>query len=136
VETLKEPNLPDEDVHILLPTQQIDLLRTVSERYKSLSDRLVVKANMAGELVLRVETDTVKVETKWTNLTNPPLSLPALTPLTADPAAVGVETHPSTRRPRMDFSSIRISAKDWSNMLKVGVSATRMLACRADWCSV
>lgn len=50
-----------------------DVLRSVSERYKSLSDKLFVMANMAGELKLRVEADEVKVETKWTGLVNPPL---------------------------------------------------------------
>jgi Hus1-like protein len=50
-----------------------DTLRAVSERYKSLNDKLVVLANMAGELKLRVEADEVKVETKWQGLINPPL---------------------------------------------------------------
>jgi HUS1 checkpoint protein len=68
----REPSLPPEDVHILLPSS-IDALRSVSERYKSLSDKLYVMANMAGELKLRVETEEVKVETRWTGLVNPPL---------------------------------------------------------------
>lgn len=72
----KEPVLPDEDVHILLPLP-IDTLRGVSERYKSLNDKLIVAANMAGELKLRVEADEVKVETKWQGLINPPLSNPS-----------------------------------------------------------
>ena len=50
-----------------------DTLRAVSERYKSLNEKLVVAANMAGELKLRVEADEVKVETKWKGLNNPPL---------------------------------------------------------------
>jgi HUS1 checkpoint protein len=74
VATLKEPVLPDEDVHILLPTPS-DVLRAVSERYKALGDKLVVLANMAGELKLRVEAEEVKVETRWIGLVNPPLSM-------------------------------------------------------------
>jgi hypothetical protein len=50
-----------------------DTLRAVSERYKTLNDKLLVMANMAGELKLRVEADEVKVETRWTGLINPPL---------------------------------------------------------------
>lgn len=76
----KEPTLPSEDVHIMLPWPT-DTLRAVSDRYKSLSDRLFVMANMAGELKLRVESDEVKVETKWTGLVNPPLgNIPPQTP--------------------------------------------------------
>ena len=68
----KEPTLPSEDVHIMLPWPT-DTLRAVTDRYKSLSDKLFVLANMAGELKLRVESDEVKVETKWTGLVNPSL---------------------------------------------------------------
>ena len=50
-----------------------DILRAVSERYKSLNNKLYVMANMAGELKLRVETDEVKVETRWNGLINPQL---------------------------------------------------------------
>lgn len=72
VSTLREPTLPPEDVHILLPPQT-ELLRAVSERYKSLSDKLFIMANMTGELKLRVEAEEVKVETCWKGLINPPL---------------------------------------------------------------
>ena len=53
-----------------------DTLRAVSERYKSLNDKLVISANMTGELKLRVEADEVKVETKWKSLINPALGAP------------------------------------------------------------
>ena len=55
-----------------------DTLRAVSERYKSLNEKLVISANMAGELKLRVEADEVKVETKWKGLINPALGNPHL----------------------------------------------------------
>jgi Hus1-like protein len=70
----KEPSLPSQDVHIMLPFPN-DVLRAVSERYKSLNDKLYVLANMTGEMKLRVEADEVKVETKWTGLVNPPLGI-------------------------------------------------------------
>ena len=46
-----------------------------------------------------------------------------------DPEAVSVVGHPSTRRPRKEFSEIKIDAKDWSNLLRVSVVAKSMLAC-------
>jgi len=46
-----------------------------------------------------------------------------------DPDAVSVDGHPSTRRPRDVFSSIKINAKDWTNFLRVSVVAKSMLAC-------
>ena len=58
-----------------------DTLRAVSERYKSLNEKLVISANMAGELKLRVEADEVKVETKWKGLINPALGNPHPTPV-------------------------------------------------------
>lgn len=78
-------------------------------------------ANMSGELKLRVEAEQVKVETRWTGLVNPPL----------DPEAVGLEGHPSTRRAPNVFSSIKIDARDWSNLLRVSLVARSMLACIA-----
>lgn len=109
-----------------------DTLRAVSERYKSLSDKLFVLANMAGELKLRVESDEVKVETKWNGLVNPRLGMffSEGGPLIGvDPAAVNLVGHPSTSRPPNVFSEIKIDAKDWANLLRVSVVARSMLAC-------
>ena len=77
VSTLREPTLPPEDVHIILPTPT-ETLRAVSERYKSLNDKLYVMANMSGDLKLRVEAEEVKVETKWQGLVNPELGMQIL----------------------------------------------------------
>lgn len=74
VSSEREPTIPSEDVHILLPSPS-DTLRAVSERYKSLGDKLYIMANMVGELKLRVESEEVKVETRWTGLVNPPLGM-------------------------------------------------------------
>lgn len=46
-----------------------------------------------------------------------------------DPEAVSVVGHPSTRRPKNEFSEIKIDARDWSNLLRVSVVAKSMLAC-------
>jgi HUS1 checkpoint protein len=113
-----------------------DVLRAVSERYRSLSDKFLIMANMEGELKLRVETDEVKVETRWTGLINPPLGTSNLKSkeiitnhLLTDPEAVNLAGHPSTSRPPNEFSQIKIDAKDWSNLLRVSVVARSMLAC-------
>lgn len=37
--------------------------------------------------------------------------------------------HASTNRPPTTFSSVRIDARDWSNLLRVSVVAKSMLAC-------
>jgi hypothetical protein len=49
--------------------------------------------------------------------------------LTVDPDAISVDGHPSTRRPREEFSGVKIDAKDWTNLLRVSVVAKSMLAC-------
>ena len=67
-----------------------DTLRAVSERYKSLNDKLYIAANMAGELKLRVEADEVKVETKWQGLINPALGPPSPSRLYVSGAWVSV----------------------------------------------
>jgi Hus1-like protein len=46
-----------------------------------------------------------------------------------DPEVVNLSGHPSARRPANEFSSIKIDAKDWSNLLRVSVVAKSMLAC-------
>jgi Hus1-like protein len=58
-----------------------------------------VVANTAGEIKLRVESDEVKVETKWKGLVNPRLgmSVGSLWEVDGvDPAAVDLARHPST----------------------------------------
>jgi len=40
-----------------------------------------------------------------------------------------LEGHPSTRRAPSTFSSIKVDARDWSNLLRVSVVAKSMLAC-------
>jgi hypothetical protein len=42
---------------------------------------------------------------------------------------VNVAGHPSVSRPATQFSSVRIDARDWSNLLRVSVVAKSMLAC-------
>ncbi|CAA7265748.1 unnamed protein product [Cyclocybe aegerita] len=68
VEKLKEPLCPDPDLHILLPPLQ--KLRTIVERMRPLSDVLAVRANNNKRLVLAISTESVRVETEWTDCRN------------------------------------------------------------------
>ncbi|KAJ3518174.1 hypothetical protein NLJ89_g8 [Agrocybe chaxingu] len=68
VEKLKEPLCPDPDLHILLPPLQ--KLRTIVERMRPLSDVFAVRANNNKRLVLAISTESVRVETEWTDCRN------------------------------------------------------------------
>ena len=89
VERLSEPLCPEPDVrpphffhvsftltsfppsktHILLPSLQ--KLRAVVDRMRPMSDILAVRASNNGRLQLSIRTDSVTVDTQWTDCTNP-----------------------------------------------------------------
>ncbi|ESK85808.1 checkpoint clamp complex protein hus1 [Moniliophthora roreri MCA 2997] len=69
VDRLSEPMCPEPDTHILLPPLQ--KLRAIVDKLKPMSDILSVKANNNGVFQLSINTESVKVETEWQNLTNP-----------------------------------------------------------------
>lgn len=89
VERLSEPLCPEPDVsrphrfevsfalkinlfsktHILLPSLQ--KLRTIVDRMRPMSDILAVRASNNGRLQLSIRTDSVTVDTQWTDCTNP-----------------------------------------------------------------
>ncbi|OMJ07317.1 Checkpoint protein hus1 [Smittium culicis] len=66
---VKEPSLPSADVYILLP--QINSLRSVAERMKTINDYINISANNNGELVLTSTSDLVDIQTFYKGLTNP-----------------------------------------------------------------
>eukprot|EP01103_Thecamoeba_quadrilineata_P003734 TRINITY_DN13486_c0_g1_i1.p1 TRINITY_DN13486_c0_g1~~TRINITY_DN13486_c0_g1_i1.p1 ORF type:complete len:275 (-),score=36.09 TRINITY_DN13486_c0_g1_i1:6-830(-) len=68
---LTEPHLTDPEVNILMPP--LKLLKNAVERMKNISDCLIINANMAGQLTLRVETDLVSIATFFKNLQHPVL---------------------------------------------------------------
>jgi len=55
-------------VHILLPPLQ--KVRTIVERLRPLSDILAIRANNNKRLLLAINTESVSVETEWTDCTN------------------------------------------------------------------
>jgi HUS1 checkpoint protein len=56
-------------VHIILPPLQ--KVRTVVDRMRSLSDVVGISANRTGQLKLSIQTQRIKADTVWSNLTNP-----------------------------------------------------------------
>lgn len=117
---LQEPTIPDSDVHIILPP--LLHVRNISERFRTLSDRILVKANMTGTFALSMESDAVCIETIWRDLVSPML----------DPSQVeSVQQHPSHTRPKDKFVILKVDAKEWVNLLRVYTLAKRVIACRS-----
>ncbi|KAI0893327.1 Hus1-like protein [Annulohypoxylon nitens] len=140
VETIMQPKVREPDVHIQLPP--LLQLKAISDRFTKLalasrgstsgsasaaSPKLELSANMHGGLRLRLNTDTLDVESKWDGLENPEL----------DPAQLPcpLEEHPSTkfREEGPDkWATVRVDGKDWSKVLSVGRLEGRVIACFAD----
>ncbi|OTA67838.1 Hus1-like protein [Hypoxylon sp. EC38] len=141
VETIMQPKVREPDVHIQLPP--LLQLKAISDRFTKLalasraaattssssaaSPKLELSANMHGALRLRLDTDTLDVESRWTGLENPEL----------DPGQLpcALEDHPSTkfREAGPDkWATVRVDGKDWSKVLSVGRLEGRVIACFAD----
>lgn len=68
--TLAEPPaLPKPEVNVYLPP--IKTLKTIIDKMKSMSDKLCISANMAGDLVLKIETTMVVARTFFHDLVAP-----------------------------------------------------------------
>jgi len=62
----RPPVLPTPEVNLYLPALRV--LRSVIDRMKALSDNVTVSVNLAGDLVLKIETDIVSVKTFFRGL--------------------------------------------------------------------
>ena len=60
------PPLPKPEVNIYLPP--IRTVKSIVDKLKGLSDKLVIAANMAGDLILKIETTSVTTKTYFHNL--------------------------------------------------------------------
>jgi HUS1 checkpoint protein len=125
VESVHEPQTPEADVLIYLPP--LGQLRAIVDRFNRLSSfssseesrKLTLSANMDGEFKMAVNcSGEVKVETKWRDLQNPQLA-----------EGTSVEAHPSTKREKKAFASVRVDGREWAKVLKVGALARRVVAC-------
>ncbi|KAF5378989.1 hypothetical protein D9757_009119 [Collybiopsis confluens] len=114
VAKLSEPMCPDPDIHLILPSLQ--KLRTIVERLRPMSDVLAVRANYSGCLKLSINTESVKVDTEWKNLTIPPMMRD--TASQDDPIPDPEE-----------FLSVLVSAKSFSKFLNSHVVSTTTIAC-------
>ena len=143
VETIMQPKVREPDVHIQLPP--LLQLKAISDRFTKLalttttagggggggrgggSPKLELSANMHGSLRLRIGTESLDIESVWSNLENPELDPSVL--------AVPIEEHPSTkfREAGPDkWATVRVDGKDWSKVLSVGRLEGRVIACFAD----
>ncbi|KAI5918937.1 Hus1-like protein [Camillea tinctor] len=153
VETIMQPKVREPDVHIQLPP--LLQLKAISDRFTRLalaarasssssssalanpalpppttsgaSPKLELSANMHGDLRLRLDTDSLQVESRWSGLENPEL----------DPAqlACALEDHPSTvfrAAGPARWATVRVDGRDWSRVLSVGRLDGRVIACFSD----
>ncbi|GAW17441.1 hypothetical protein ANO14919_068980 [Xylariales sp. No.14919] len=141
VESIMQPKVREPDVHIQLPP--LLQLKAISDRFTklavasraasssapatSVNPKLELSANMHGDLCLRLDTDTLDVESRWDGLENPQLDPGQLT--------CAIEDHPSTRfrnEGPNKWATVRVDGKDWSRVLSVGRLDGRVIACFAD----
>ena len=141
VETIMQPKVREPDVHIQLPP--LLQLKAISDRFTklavasraassatsaaSVNPKLELSANMHGSLRLRLDADSLNVESQWDTLENPQLDPSQLT--------CAIEDHPSTRfhnEGPNKWATVRVDGKDWSKVLSVGRLDGRVIACFAD----
>ncbi|KNC97376.1 uncharacterized protein SPPG_07303 [Spizellomyces punctatus DAOM BR117] len=116
-EDLKQPVMMDYQVHILLPP--LTDVRTIAERMRPLGNHITVSANMAGDFLLKVETDAVRVETTFSGLVNPEL----------DPGHCDVSQQPSLSRDRQSLAHVRVDIRDFVKFLHSSVINPRNVVC-------
>ncbi|KAJ1547563.1 hypothetical protein HK096_002373 [Nowakowskiella sp. JEL0078] len=73
------------------------------ERMKAMSGFLTVSANLNGQLVLKIKTDKVRVETTYIGLTNPEIAQ----------TQVGDSQHANRNRDPLQFAEVRVDIKDF-----------------------
>ncbi|KAJ3022436.1 UNVERIFIED_CONTAM: hypothetical protein HDU68_009160 [Siphonaria sp. JEL0065] len=100
-EELREPVVPNPDVHIMLPP--VVAVKSMADRMKAIGTYMTVKANMSGEFVMLIENDMVKLETFYDDLDNPAI----------DPSQVEPSQQPSLNRDPKEFAQVRIDIRDF-----------------------
>ncbi|ORX93116.1 cell cycle checkpoint [Basidiobolus meristosporus CBS 931.73] len=118
METIKEPLVPEPQVHIMMPP--LLSVRTIVERMRNISDHVIVSANMNGEFTLRVESEAVQVETFYKSLINPELDL----------SQVDASRQPSLNRDPENFAFARIDIRNFIKFLhSYHVSPSNVVCC-------
>lgn len=109
ISQITEPAIPDPDVVILLPP--LANLQQISNSFRVLSDKFVLTASGQGDFSIAITTPSVKTTTSFRKLINPTL------------ANAETRPDPSTQ------VSLKIDAKDWCNLLRIGSIAKSVIAC-------
>lgn len=118
---ITEPVIPDPDVVIMVPS--MGQLAQISGSLKGLSDKILLGGNMDGKFTIGISTPAVSTETLFKGLINPGME------------AGGVDeegrpiVHPSQARDKSAFCRLKVDAKDWCNLLRIGSIARRVIAC-------
>jgi len=116
VALMKEPLCPAPDVHIILPPLQ--KLRTVVDRMRALSDVVGISANRAGQLKLSIQTQRIKVDTIWSNLTIPNIGQNDQAP---DQGQNAVDLE--------QYHSVLVSVRSLTRFLNAHLISTTTIAC-------
>ncbi|ORX60072.1 cell cycle checkpoint [Piromyces finnis] len=98
----KEPMVPQPHVHILMPP--LVSVRTIIDRMKSMSNYLTISANYNGEFTLKIETESVSVETYFKDLICPELNQ-------------NENSQSQQERPKEQFSGCQISIIDFEKFV-------------------
>ncbi|KAK2747116.1 hypothetical protein FQN57_002371 [Myotisia sp. PD_48] len=154
VEGLHEPRCRDPDVQIMLPS--LVQLKSISDRFTKLAldtaatardggagtgmgfvggigggPKLELSANMHGSLKLAIATDTLKISSVWTGLSNIPLKPDHMEQNdTNQPPGERMQTI-GDEGPDSDegWARVRIDGKDWGRVLSVGRMSPKVAAC-------
>ncbi|RHY31467.1 hypothetical protein DYB32_003471 [Aphanomyces invadans] len=123
VKSYREPNIPPPTVALEMPP--LRALRTITDRLKAMQKFLLVQAGMDGTLRLRVQSDTIVLQTLHTNLRCRP-------DLVDDPTSKdGEEADGYNVDETNNFaaSSVRVDARHASKMLSVDGNAVLTVLC-------
>lgn len=97
----REPMVPQPHVHILMPP--LISVRTIIDRMKSMSNYLTISANHNGEFILKIQTESVLVETFFKDLVIPELNQS--------------QSLSQQERPKEQFSECQISIIDFEKFV-------------------
>lgn len=130
---LIEPQIPPPDVVIVLPP--LSQLGQISSGLKGLSDRLIVAASSAGRFTIGIATPGVTTCTVFKDLANPVLDTGSNDNDNDDNDDDNDEDENEAGegqgrgRDKEEYCRMKVDAKDWCNLLKIGAVAKRVVAC-------
>ncbi|GAM39859.1 hexokinase [Talaromyces pinophilus] len=150
VEGLHEPRCRDPDVHIILPN--LAQLKAISDRFTKLAassskssggaslasgitgPKLQLSANMHGSLKIGIATDSLRISSVWTGLTNPPLDPRQMQGTDMDqlPSERMRQLGNSDDDDEAGWAKIKHTSSHVSNVVKNAIPRTLLIRC-LDW---